>query len=515
VGGINIFKLKFFFPSMEKFFWADKIAEDIIKQKGRKKEFVCASGITPSGTVHIGNFREVITTDLVVRALKSKGRKAKFIYSWDDFDRFRKVPENLPEKKKKEWENYIGMPVSEVPSPYDDKKSYAEHFEQEFEKSLADVGIKPNFIRQSQRNKKCFYAPLIKKALDERKKIIKILDKYRKEPLEKDWMPIEVYCEKCRKDSTKILKVEGYVIGYECECGFKNEFDFRKKGIVKLKWRIDWPSRWFYEKVDFEPGGNDHSVHGGSFMTGKEISKEIYDYDAPMYVMYDFVNIKGAEGKMSKSKGNVVTLKDVEEIYEPEIIRYLFVGTRPNKGFEISFDNDVIKIYEDYDELERKYFEKEANGQEKRIYELSVLKVPKKKPERISFRHLTTLIQTGKTEKLGKYGKQRAEKAKNWIEKYATDDFKFELKEKVETKLTENQKEAMISLKEILKTKKINEDDLLNEFYNISNASGISVKEFFETAYVIIIGKRKGPRLANLIFAIGKDKVIKLLEQIK
>ena len=115
------------------------------------------------------------------------------------------MPENLPEKKKKEYENYIGMPVSEVPSPFGDKKSYAEHFEEEFEKSLVSVGIKPNFIRQSQRNKKCIYAPLIKKALDERKKIMKILDKYRKEPLEEDWMPIEVYWGKRKKEKTKNL----------------------------------------------------------------------------------------------------------------------------------------------------------------------------------------------------------------------------------------------------------------------------------------------------------------------
>ena len=500
---------------MEKFFWADKIAEDIIKQRGKKKEFVCASGITPSGTVHIGNFREIITTDLVVRALKDRGEKVKFIYSWDDYDRLRKVPENLPEKKKKEWESYIGMSVSEVPSPYGDKKSYAEHFEEEFEKSLLSVGIKPEFVRQSQRNKKCAYAPLIKKALDERKKIIKILDKYRKEPLEEDWMPIEIYCEKCGKDNTRVFSVDGYKIEYGCGCGFRNKFDFRKKGIVKLKWRVDWPARWFYEKVDFEPGGNDHSVIGGSFTTGKEISKEIYGYEAPMYVMYDFVNVKGAEGKMSKSLGNVITLNDVEEIYEPEVIRYLFVGTRPNKGFEISFDADVIKIYEDYDELERKYYEKEADEQERRIYEFSRLKVSKKKPERIGFRHLVTLVQTGKIKDLKGANKLRAEKAKNWIGRYAPDEFKFELRNKVETKLTEKQRGAMISLKESLKSKKINEDDLLNEFYNISNASGINVKEFFETAYVILTGKRRGPRLANLIFAIGKDKVIKLLEQIK
>lgn len=500
---------------MEKFFWADKIAEDIIKQRGKKKEFVCASGISPSGTVHIGNFREIITTDLVVRALKDKGKKARFIYSWDDYDRLRKVPENLPEKKKKEYEKFIGMPLSETPSPFEKNKSYAEHFEQEFEKSLEKVGIKPMFIRQSKMNKKCVYAPLIKKALDERKKIIKILNKYRKEPLEKDWMPIEIYCEKCKKDFTRVLNIKGYEISYACECGFKSKFDFRKKGIVKLKWRIDWPARWFYEKVDFEPGGNDHSVYGGSFMTGKEIAKEIYDYEAPMYVMYDFVNVKGAEGKMSKSLGNVITLNDVSEIYEPEIIRYLFVGTRPNKGFEISFDNDVIKIYEDYDELERRYYEKEASEQEKRIYELSRLKVSKEKPERVGFRHLITLIQTGKTGKLSKHGKQRAEKVKTWLEKYASDDFKFELKNEIETKLTAKQKQAMIALKESLKVEKINEDDLFNEFYNISNAVGINAKEFFETAYIILIGKRKGPRLANLIITAGKDKIIKLLEQIK
>ena len=499
---------------MDKFFWADKIADGIVKQRGKKKEFVCASGITPSGTVHIGNFREVITTDLVVRALKDKGRKAKFIYSWDDYDRFRKVPANIPESKKEEYEKYLGMPVSEIPSPFEKNRSFAEHFEQEFERSLEKIGIKPKFIRQSIMNKKCKYSPLIKKALDNREEIIKILDKYRKEPLEKDWMPVEIYCEKCKKDFTRVLSIKGYLIEYGCSCGFKNKFDFRKKGIVKLKWRIDWPARWFYEKVDFEPGGNDHSVYGGSFMTGKEIAKKIYDYEDPMYVMYDFVSIKGAEGKMSKSIGNVITLSDVEEIYEPEIVRYLFVGTRPNKGFDISFDNDVIKIYEDYDELERRYYEKEANEQEKRIYELSRLKISKVKPERASFRHLITLIQTGKAGKLKGCAKQRAEKVKNWLEKYASDDFKFKIKEKIETKLTEKQKEAFIALKESLKVKKFNEDDLLNEFYNISNAVGISGKEFFETAYIILIGKRKGPRLASLILTIGKDKIIKLLEQI-
>ena len=79
-------------------FWADQEARKIIKHTGDKKEYVCASGITPSGTVHIGNFREIITVDLVVKALENLGKKVRFIYSWDDFDRLRKIPGNLEPK---------------------------------------------------------------------------------------------------------------------------------------------------------------------------------------------------------------------------------------------------------------------------------------------------------------------------------------------------------------------------------------------------------------------------------
>ena len=66
--------------------WADQMAERIIREKGDKELYTCASGITPSGTVHIGNFREIITVDLVVRALREKGKNVRFIYSWDDYE---------------------------------------------------------------------------------------------------------------------------------------------------------------------------------------------------------------------------------------------------------------------------------------------------------------------------------------------------------------------------------------------------------------------------------------------
>ena len=485
---------------MEKFFWADQIADKIIKRK--KKKYACASGITPSGTIHVGNFREVITTDLVVRALRDKGKKVRFIYSWDDYDRLRKIPSNVP----KGFEEYIGMPVSEVPSP-SGKGSYAEYFENEFEKSLEKVGIKPEFIRQNSMHKQCKYASLIKKSMDHLKKIKNILNKYRKEPLGEDWLPLEVYCEKCKKDSTKILEIKDYEIKYECKCGHRDTFDYQKKGLAKLKWRVDWPARWSYEKVDFEPGGIDHSVPGGSYATGKEIVK-IFDYVAPLYQIYEWIRIKGGK-EFGSSIGNVVTLQEVEEIYEPEVLRYLFVSTRPNKGFQISFDADVIKIYDEYDMLEEKYYDKTATPQERRIYELSQVEKSKTRKEKFGFRHLITLVQVGKAEG------ERAEKVKNWLGKYAPEDFKFEVVEKVSARLDKKQKQALIALKESLSVKDFAEDELFNEFYNICEAIGLENKEFFEGAYMTLIGKGKGPRLAALILDIGKEKVVKLLEQIK
>jgi len=499
---------------MEKFFWADAIADNIVKKVGKKKGYVCASGITPSGEVHIGNFREVITTDMVVRALREKGHKVRFIYSWDDYDRFRKVPAGVDKK----FEKYIGMPLSDVPSPDSSEKrlSYAEHFEKRFEQGLEKVGIKPEFIRQNIMNKKCTYADLIKTAIEKRDTIMKILNKYRKEPLSKDWYPVSIYCEKCKKDFGKVVAVDGYEIEYECKCGFKNKIDFRKKGIVKAAWRVDWPMRWKFEEVVFEPGGIDHSVSGGSFDTGKQIAKEVFNYPAPMYQMYEWIGVKGG-GAFSSSTGNVLTLNDVEEVYEPEVLRYLFVGTRPSRAFDISFDLDVIKIYEDYDKLEEKYYSGEANPMEKRQYEVCQLKLSKKQPKRIGFRHLVTLVQVNETQGLDKAGKIRAAKVRNWLEKYAPEEMKFEFQKKIpgSARLNKKEKEALKELKKSLKKKDYGEKELFNEFYEICKRIEIKNTEFFDAAYRVIINKRKGPRLASLILAVGKENIIKLLNQIK
>ena len=53
--------------------WSEEIAERIIKRNPDKPEYVCAAGISPSGSIHIGNFRDIATSYFVVKALRKKG----------------------------------------------------------------------------------------------------------------------------------------------------------------------------------------------------------------------------------------------------------------------------------------------------------------------------------------------------------------------------------------------------------------------------------------------------------
>ena len=53
--------------------WSEEIAQRIIARNPGKEEYVCAAGISPSGSVHIGNFRDLATPLFVVKALEKEG----------------------------------------------------------------------------------------------------------------------------------------------------------------------------------------------------------------------------------------------------------------------------------------------------------------------------------------------------------------------------------------------------------------------------------------------------------
>lgn len=519
--------------------WADQTAEKIIREKGDKDSYTCASGITPSGTVHIGNFREIISVDLVVRALRDRGKKVRFIYSWDDYDVFRKVPVNMPQQDM--LNAHLRLPITMVPDPWGRDESYARHNEVDVESVLPKVGIEPEYLYQAKRYRASMYAEGVRKALEKKDELKAILDKFRDEEhkIQGEWWPISVFCEACNKDTTEIRGWDGaWGLSYRCEsCGHEETVDLRSAAGVKLGWRVDWPMRWAFEKVDFEPAGKDHHSQGGSFDTARYVSKEVYGWDAPVSFRYDFIGIKGTPGKMSSSKGKVVDLNDLLRFYTPELARYLFAGTRPNTEFVISFDLDVIKIYEDYDKTERiawgaeKAKDEDLYRRERRIYELSQVDgMPERMPYQVPFRHLCTLIQIngGDVDKtiasLDGVGEDQVERLRQrcrcalaWVTECAPEEFQFQLRPAGElAELSAVERGAMAALRDRVVAKVetfVDDKSCGQEIYAVAADAGMESKALFRAAYQALVGKDQGPRLASFLRIIDKGRLLGILEK--
>ncbi len=523
--------------------WADQMADTIIREKGDLDSYTCASGITPSGTVHLGNFREIITVDLVVRALRSRGKNVRFIYSWDDYDVFRKVPANMPDPEI--LEKYLRFPITEVPDTTNRNENYARHHEVDIERELPRVGIAPEFLYQASRYRANRYAEGMKKAMQMRETIKECLNEYRddahKMKPEDVYWPVAIFCGKCSKDTTNITGYDGeYGISYKCECGHEETADIRTFKGAKLGWRVDWPMRWNEEKVVFEPGGKDHISPGGSYDTAKLVSKKIYGWDAPVTMRYDFVNLKGVPGKMSSSKGKVIALPDALDVYQAEVLRYLFAGTRPNTEFAISFDMDVLKVYEDYDKTERIVYgvDKAKNedqfNKEKRIYMLSQIdgKIPETMPYQITFRMLTTLLQTysgdidAVIKSLGDVKPEQEERLRRrmacawfWIQNSApscAEDFIFTIRnDGSKADLDETMSKAVARVRdEVLpKLDTFTQDkECQQAMYDIATDMGIDAKQLFTALYQAVVAKDQGPRLGGFFRIIGKERLEKILK---
>ena len=150
--------------------WADLLADDIINQRGRCH--VVNTGITPSGEIHVGNMREVVTADAIHRVLAERGDESRLLYIADTYDPLRHV---YPFLDPQRYRDEVGRPLSEIPCPCGQHSSYAEHFLAPFLGSLEQLGIRPTVHRADQLYKAGAYSEAIVIALQHCDQIRKIL----------------------------------------------------------------------------------------------------------------------------------------------------------------------------------------------------------------------------------------------------------------------------------------------------------------------------------------------------
>lgn len=217
--------------------WLNKIVAELL-ERHKTGEIIVSSGVSPSGTYHLGTLREVLTAEIIAVEIRRRGRQARHIHVCDDLDVFRKVPVDVDES----FEQYLGMPLCDVPSPDGKAASYADYFVQALIDAAQEMKLSMEVVRAHEKYRSGYFVPAIETALGNIAKIRSILEEVSGRQLDEQWSPIQVIENgRLKNRQFKSIDLEAKTIVYVSVDGEDVELAYGE-GKVKLNWRIDWPA---------------------------------------------------------------------------------------------------------------------------------------------------------------------------------------------------------------------------------------------------------------------------------
>ena len=496
--------------------WADAIAEEILKNPGPHE---ISTGISPSGEIHIGNLREVITADVVHRALKERGAQVVLDYVADNFDPLRKV---YPFLDASIYEKQIGKPLSEFACPCAKHASYAEHFLDPFLASLAKMRIEVKVYYADRMYKSGMLVPQILQALKGRDLIARILEECTGRKVEAQWSPFNPICQSCGRMTETLVtgwSEKAETVDYTCGCGGTGTVSMRGGG--KLTWRVDWPARWARIPVTIEPFGKDHATRGGSYDTGARICREVFNAPPPFPVTYEWISFKG-KGELKKSKGNVLSVHRMLEVVPPEVLRYLVVKTRPMRSIAFDPGLPLLSLVDEFDDAA-------SQARDPRALELSG--AAQFKPVGVPFRHLVNVVQMADFDLeqaiviLRRNGypvedpgalKERAGYAIRWLREFAPPEAKFSVQRSLPPEardLAPGQKRFLAALAAALRPGMTGEEIHALIYALAKEAALDPPTAAFEAIYRALLGQPKGPRAGWFLAFLDGGFVLRRLEE--
>jgi lysyl-tRNA synthetase class 1 len=515
--------------------WVDVESE---KLANISNNHVVTTGITPSGDIHVGNMREILTGEALVRGLMDRGIEAQLLYIGDTIDPLRKVYPFLNENYKE----HVGKPLSEIPCPCGEHESYAMHFLKPFLEATRTLGIEVKVLYSHEMYASGMYAEASRKVLDNTEKVRRILMEISGRELPEDWYPYNPRCSDCGR-LTK-ARITGYsypYVDYICSCGYNGKADLRK-AQGKLPWRVDWPARWWFLEVTCEPFGKDHAAAGGSFDTASRISEAVFDRKAPSYVVYEWIQLKG-KGAMSSSTGVAVSAASMLKITPPEVFRFFVLRSNPNKHLDFEPGLGILNLVDEYDTTEQLYFSNSKGDRSERIekieedlmrtYELSQPHgIPTGIPRQIPYRHLVSVVQirsdfkgvldilkrTEHFEELSvsdeNHLRQRLACVNYWLDNYAPEKVKFWIVDETpKFHITNRDKEYLLQLAQNLEHSKWEPEIIHNTIYELAKNQNLKPKAAFQLLYRIILNQTYGPRLGYFLSTLDRDFVISRIRE--
>ena len=502
--------------------WLNDIIELAMGQHP-EGEIIVSSGVSPSGKYHLGTLREILTAEAVTRELQRRGRDARHLHIVDDHDVFRKVPAGLPE----EYEQYLGRPLCDVPSPTGEG-SYADFYLNDMLQAAEKLHLQMQIVRSNDNYKKGMFVPAIEKTLAQLDRVRQIITEVSGRQLDDRWSPIQVLDGgRLKNRPFKAIDTSRKVITYIDKDNNDAEVSYAT-GDVKLNWRLDWPARWWLLGVNVEPFGRDHATKGGSYDTGEVLVREVFSADAPIPVPYEFINRTGETKKMSKSAGDTITAAGLLEMLPSEIVWYFILRAAPEKTLFFDEGDTLMRLFDDFAALLAKPDRTEA---EQQLIELCTQDVTPT-VSNIPFTHLVASYQaslkdTDKTIDVIRRT-EHAETAErdagiireelrfidNWLQNSAPDDVKFDLLDTATpSDFTDVEQQFLRGLGKKISAAPIDADGqwFHNAIYEFKEQLGMSPKDMFTTLYRVLIGRTSGPRAGWFLSILPRDWLVERL----
>lgn len=499
--------------------WLNTIVDELLIRHP-EGDIVVSSGVSPSGTYHLGTLREVLTAEAIAAEVRRRGRSSRHLHIVDDLDVFRKVPVNIDST----WERYLGMPLCDVPSPDGAAdKSYADYFLQDLLDAISVMKLDIEVVRANERYREGDYVGVIETALEKVETIKQILRDVSGRELDEQWTPIQVLEDgRIKNRLYRSINTTDRTVTYAGSDGDDMVASYAD-GHVKLSWRVDWPARWAMLGVHAEPFGRDHATKGGSYDTGKDIVRKVYGAEPPYPVPYHFINRVGETKKMSKSAGNVVTAKELLTILPSEIVWFFLLRSSPDKQLFFGEGETLVRLFDDFAALLAKP-DKTADDQQ--LIELCLQGVETPTVSNVPFSHLVNTYQASlKDPDVTLRTIERSEHAAvataqadtirrelafidTWLQSWAPEEMKFALVEHVdEASFSDSEKKLFALLTEKITTAPENADGEYFHLalYSLKDELDMQPKEIFSALYRLLIGKTSGPRAGWFLSILPQD----------
>ncbi|TKX78157.1 lysine--tRNA ligase [Halorubrum sp. SD626R] len=530
-------------------FWADVVADEI-EAHGVDDPVVIKGGVSPSGVAHLGNFNEIMRGYFVAEVLRDRGHEVRQVFTSDDKDPLRKIPRKLAnadgeivglgEVDAGALGRNLGRPYTAIPDPFGERESYAAHFAALLEADADRLDVPVEMVSNTELYADGTFDSVTRTVLSDLDRVREVLSAYQ-DKVDGEYVPFNPVCAECGKITETVTGVDtaSETVEYVCTdmavgdetiegCGHEGTATFREG---KLPWRLEWPGQWDVLDVDFEPFGKDHAE--GSWPSGVDVARNVLGIEPPVPMVYEWFTLNGEP--LSSSAGNIVTVPELLDLLEPEVLRYFF-ALHPKKARDLDVER-LDQLVDRFDRFERAYFgevdDEGLTAFAERAYPFVVGRPedpPTEKPIRLPYTFAAVLgmvddpafrerlardeghIPEDASDEAIAAALARVEKARNWAER-TENEYDYRLQTALpNVDFDDDVAAALDDLADFVAAGHDGEA-IQSEMYETARDHGIEVSDFFSAGYRLFFDDTQGPRLGEFLGELEREYVVERLRR--